>query len=460
MTNNPHHFDLFPLLELDLGSAIGQLRASPVKLNAETALLAVYCADFDVDPYVEMFFFPSDTLKMVLFTTKGEVIWQRDLGPGVVPGMWFCPVMPFDLDGDGIDEIWFVNNRNPQHPLAANHYALERIDAQTGKTTGQWDWPNPGGYQRRLSHLFRNFLIGGYANGGPVLVTAQGTYSDMYLQAYRPDMSHRWTHTIQQQDTGARGSHMCSVVDLNYDGIDELMWGERCISIDTGERLWCADENQYRGHSDIVQPVLDRKSGRWYIYTCRESDPDASPRVVLFDARGNRIWGAVEHGHIDMGWVARIGPERGHVAMAIRIGEKGCGPDGRYHQDISEFTFNALTGEPYPLPYSVYRTVPVDLNGDGYHELVRGIASGNGEVLDRFGNSIGTVEASVAMIAKFLDHPGEQMLAYYPDGTVRIWADRNAQDSSFLLKRCDHPYYQTNIQLTATGWNQSALTGV
>ncbi len=74
--NNPK-FDLYVLLELPLGSPIGQLRAVPVSLGKgkPRALLAVYCADAEVDPYVEMFFFPKDTLKLMLFTQEGEFLW-------------------------------------------------------------------------------------------------------------------------------------------------------------------------------------------------------------------------------------------------------------------------------------------------------------------------------------------------------------------------------------------------
>src|SRR5476649_480155 len=95
------------LLDLNLGQPIGQLRATDVKLghDAPPAILAVYCADFDVDPYTEMFFFPSDTLKFALFTADGQILWRRDLGKAVVPGMWFCPFHAMDLDGDGVDEI-------------------------------------------------------------------------------------------------------------------------------------------------------------------------------------------------------------------------------------------------------------------------------------------------------------------------------------------------------------------
>src|SRR3954447_4465762 len=132
------------LLEVSLGQPLGQCRAVPVCLGAGAprAVLAVYGADFDVDPWVEMFFFPADTLKMALFTAEGEILWRRDLGRGVVPGCWFCPVFPLDLDGDGSDEIWFVNNPEPKHPLGLSHYTLERLDTATGETTGRWPWPN------------------------------------------------------------------------------------------------------------------------------------------------------------------------------------------------------------------------------------------------------------------------------------------------------------------------------
>mgnify|MGYP001210656965 CR=1 FL=1 len=449
------------LLQLDLGQKLGQLRAIPVKIGGnDRVFLAVYGADFDVDPSVNMFYFPTDTLKMVVFTEKGEIVWKRDLGRSVVPGIWFCPVFAFDLDQDGIDEIYYVNNLDKDHPLAVRDYHLERLDVRTGETTGQWPWPNDGGRKQPLSLTFRNFILGGYANGEPVLVTAQGTYGTMSLQGWSKGMNRRWEYTIDADAPGARGSHITPIVDLNNDGIDEILWGERCISIDTGEELFCADRDVYRGHSDVIQPLLDPESGRWTIYTVRETDPDASPRVVLFDDQGNRIWGDVDHGHIDIGWVARIGENQRHVAMAIRIGAKSCGPDGRFHQEMDEFTFDALTGRPHKLPFSVYRTIPVDVNGDGYHELVRGMPTGDGELFDRFGDSFGNVGGTVAMAAKFLDLPGEQILSFSKEGMVRIWADRNAEDSPEALKRYEHPFYQRCLSLYAVGYNLYLCAGL
>lgn len=453
--------DLEVLLELSVGSPVGQLRAIPVQLGPQQprTILLVYGADFDDDPSGEMFFFPKDTLKLMLVSERGEILWRRDLGRGVVPGVWFCPVFAFDLDQDGVDEIWFLNNRSVDHPLAFSHFRLERIMARTGETKGQWPWPNLGGYQA-LSMAYRNFIFGGHVRGEPVLVTAQGTYGSMFFQARRPDMSLRWEHRIDKDSPGARGSHMCPITDLDGDGVEEVMWGERCIELGTGREVFCADRDRYRGHSDVIQPVLNRASGRWGIFTCRESDQQADCRVAMFDDHGNRVWGRVDKGHMDMGWVAHIEDEPQPIAMAIRIGHKTCGPEGRIHYERDEHTFRTENGEPYPLPFSAYGTLPVDVNGDGYHEFVRGVPGQNGDVLDQHGEIIGQIGGTTAMLSQFMPHPGEQILAYYPDGLVRVWGDRQAKDSETALARYANPFYKSNQRLTAVGANLHNLGGL
>ncbi|MBE7462783.1 MAG: polysaccharide lyase 11 [Planctomycetes bacterium] len=455
--------DIRPIMEYRLGSPAGQCRAVPVELGpgAPRAFLVAYAADFDVDPYHEMFFFPTDTLKLVLITVDGKELWRRDLGPGVVPGMWFCPALAFDLDGDGCDEIWFVNNLDAKHPLALSSYRLERLDARTGQSTGQWPWPHKGG-QQVISHMYRNFLLAGSVRGKPVLVTAQGTYETMCLQGFDPGPEPRWELSIPKDAPGARGSHHTPVVDLDGDGVDEILWGERCIELDRGTERFCADRESYRGHSDIIQPILDRDSGRWTFYTCRESDDRGFPRVACYDATGHRVWGAVDRGHIDMGWIARAGDRGEPVAMAIRIGKKTCGPDGRFHQNMDRFVFDPRTGAPSELPFDPYMSQPVDLDGDGRHEFFKGQpgVDGCGEILDRKGRVVAQTGGDVCLASKFCDRPGEQLLLFSPDGTLRIWADERAEDSEAALKRYAHPFYAANRRLTLSGSNLKTLGGL
>ena len=64
------------------------------------------------------------------------------------------------------------------------------------------------------------------------------------------------------------------------------------------------------------------------------------------------------------------------------------------------------------------------------------------------------------MASKFMDLPGEQVLCYYPDETIKIWADKNAGDSYIAKMRYSNPYYIAAQKLTANGYNLVNLGGV
>jgi hypothetical protein len=452
------------LTEVKLNSPVSQLRLIPVNFagEKESCFLAIYGADENIDPYTNLFKLPEDSLKMALFNSKGNIIWSRVLSRGVIPGVWFCPVFAFDLDNDGTDEIYYVNNIDKENrPFAVEFYSLERLDASDGSTTGQWKWPCYGGISRPLSKIFRNFIIGGYVHGEPVLITAQGTYDSMYLQAWNTDMSLRWEKAFDEMAPGAIGSHMCPVVDINNDGIDELMWGERCVDLNTGSELFCADRDVYKGHSDVIQPFLDRKSGCWYIYTIREKDERATPRVVTFDNKGKRVWGAVESGHMHNGWIARLGDNGEFVAMANCVNHESVNADGIVQRDSKEYTFEALTGKSYLMEFPAYNTIPVDFNGDGIHELVRSDRKNCVEILDRKGTVIGRLKGNIiASCSKLINHPGEQITTVESDGTLYIWGNRSAIDTEAALERYMHPFYRANQRLFAVGYNDRVLGGI
>ena len=151
------------LKEFDLGMELGQVRSVPVSLGKDMpeAVLFVYSSQGNLDPWPELFNYPKDTLKMVLYTLDGVRMWKRDLGNGVIPGVWYAPFISFDLDQDGVDEIWFVNNLNPNIPFSLNARVLERIDPLTGETTGQWTWPD-NTIDDTMSHSYRFFIASGY----------------------------------------------------------------------------------------------------------------------------------------------------------------------------------------------------------------------------------------------------------------------------------------------------------
>lgn len=454
--------DLQVAAEIDLGQTVEQFRAVPVSLGAEAprAVCALYSADAEIDPFRKMFFFPKNTLKMVLFDETGRVHWTRDLGPGVVPGVWFAPVFAFDMNQDGVDEIFHVNNTDPGHPLDNDTYVLERIDPATGAATGAWPFPRPDPEQQ-LSKLFRHFIFAGFVREKPVLVAANGTYGRMHLRALNADMSVRWEKSIDPEaDQGAAGSHMCAIVDIDGDGNDEVMWGERALRLDDGGQLFCADAGAWSDHSDIVQPVLNRKTGAWSLWTCRESRTGTPPRLAFFDGQGRRVWTDVEKGHMDTGWAAHLAAGEEPTVFAIRMTGKARDARGERRVGVEEFTYHAFSGKKRTMGFDLYTTIPVDLDGDGYHELVRGYFEGDGAVLDARGRVLGATGGHAAIVSKFTRHPGEQILTYSRDGKVRIYRDMTALDSPAARARYGHRFYLPNQKLTGVGYNYFNLGGL
>ena len=144
------------------------------------------------------------------------------------------------------------------------------------------------------------------------------------------------------------------------------------------------------------------------------------------------------------GWVGRIGKEGRLLANGMRITGQSKDAFGRYYTGITEFVYDAMTGAPISLPYSLFDTAPIDINGDGLHEILRNVAAGDTELIDRDGNRICHLGGKVAMNTKILNFPGEQVMLYYPDGTIRIFRDKNAVDSETAKKRYQLPFYLRN----------------
>jgi hypothetical protein len=339
-------------------------------------------------------------------------------------------------------------------------YVLEQIDALTGRTLDQKPWPQPEEVAP-LSHVYRHFIVGGQVDGNPVVVALEGTYGPMRLHVHGAGMKPLWQTTVDPVKAGGSlGSHVTPVLDIDGDGSDELFLGERCIRLKDGKELFCCDRQAWSGHSDIIQPIFDRATDRWLIWTCRESFENQGPRVVMFDHRGQRLWSAVDRGHMDTGWAARLGPGGEHLVLGVKVGQKIRTAEGERRTGVVEYTFDALTGKPVDLGFKAYTTIPVDLNGDGIHELVRGYFEGDGTVIDRRGQVLGKTGGLTALNSKFTSKPGEQMLSYHPDGKVRIWFDRNASDMPAAKVRYESRFYRTNQKLSGVGYNLFNLGGI
>jgi hypothetical protein len=432
------------LMTAKLPVPVGQLRISVMNQGKDKkqGFAVIYGEDKNIDPWQEAFFYPSSSLKISAIDADGKILWTKDLGRGVVPGANFCPMCAFDLDGDGIDEIYYVGNSDDYHPLKLSNYKLVRLDGMSGQQTGDWKWPSSEEDQS-ISWSFRNSIFGGYVKGKPVLITEQGVYGTMMFQAYNPGMEIRWERVIKKTDPGARGCHRGTLSDMNQDGVQELIWSERCIELDKGTDLFCADLDSWQGHSDVAQPVWDVVAKKWGLYTCRET-PGGSPRVCFFDNTGKRIWGHVDEGHIDQGYVARIGDNYSQIATALKVGTKTFERDGIVRTGTIEYNYDVLTGKEVKLPFTMVEKRPVDIDGDGYHELIFEKDS-RSVIINRTGEEIASFEGTAILVGKLVDLPGEQIVTLN-GGEIKVLTDVNAKDSPFAMNRYNNPLYKVNIK--------------
>lgn len=456
-----------PLLEFRIGSPVRQLRAVLYENKGRKGFIFAHADSPEDQPAIPGdFFWPKDTLKISAFTLNGEEIWRHDVGRGVVAGNWFCPVFPFDLDGDGADEIYHVGNADEAHPFSLSAMELVALSGTDGRVLSRARWPWFSGTQS-ASDTFRYFINGGYSRGKPVLVTMQGTYHEITVHGWRGDLTLAWERRIQTHDPGCRASHMFPVLDIDGDGRDEIFVGERCIDIDTGADKWVADREGYNGHSDVVMPTLDRESQQWRLYTCREFGYAPEARgVVMFDGCGREQWGHRGMGHMHSGWTARLGEDGSHRCYAMEILK-----DKRTKTITTRQFLYDMDGKPLEIPFDLRGSNPVDIDGDGRHEvLIRdnypfnvsgGIEDRVGLVVDRHGQELGRLRGSAGNLirSKVLDCPGEQIMTREGD-TVRIYGCPGAKDRPEAKARYAHPYYRASQRLTSVGYNWRNLGGL
>ena len=434
--------------KFDIGRNVSYTFSCNVKLGDRDGMLFLTTPGAGVDPGEELFdYYGIQPVYLVMFDMDGTKLWEKELPHGVLPGIWFCPTIAFDMDKDGIDEIYFVNNYGK--PFSMTRRKLERLDALTGETTGIWPW-SMNTFHERLSLCYRYYLVAGYVHGEPVLVTCQGTYGNMYLQGWNADMENRWDIVIKEEDPGPRASHVTPVIDINGDGIDELFWGERLLSLDDGHEIVCLAPN-YKGHSDLIVPYRVPGSDEWYIFTAREGDErEDQSRVYVFKNNGEVVWQAIDKGHMHTNWIANVKGEHKKIAMTRRriTIYDDCGAEIEELED--DLFFDAFTGEQLDIkyPFTGKEVWPVDIDGDGYHEFIRN----NGEIYNSLGEKIGAVPGGAFRIGKMSSAPGEHLMISRGT-TVEIWGDADAVESPEFKKRYELPYLHFMQKLMASGYN-------
>ena len=126
---------------------------------------------------------------------------------------------------------------------------------------------------------------------------------------------------------------------------------------------------------------------------------------------------------------------------------------GNKHTVADIYTFDALTGAPtdFPFPQPLSRIIPIDVNGDGYHEFFGGgkIYDCEGKVLIDLGEGVATIKYT-----KMLGLRGEQLLIRRNgESVIELWGDDEAVESRRFLKRHARGFHSHMNKLTGAGYN-------
>ena len=230
-------------------------------------------------------------------------------------------VTPWDIDGDGIDEVmtmWFDTTTTQPTPYVVV------LDGKTGLEKGKLKLP-PGGGETGLGYvpgLGNHYCTIAYLdgpNGRPYFCISNGEYEDgavwaFYWDLERHQIALKWqyNHTSIHQGWMKKnlgtGNHGLQAYDINGDGRDEIIYGGTIVSAD-GAKVWSLSDLYAIGHVDgvTVGHLNPAVPGLQIYYHTSIGNPVRAMMVRASD--GSVIWrhdGGNYPDDIHHGWCCKI----------------------------------------------------------------------------------------------------------------------------------------------------------
>lgn len=291
--------------------------------------------DFNTDPFVlgVGYWKPSpEPYKLEAYRHDGTFLWRYDMGPGIETGIWYSPIVIYDVDGDGKAEVFCKAGpkdpkeivRHEKGMVMGGPEFLVKLEGATGRELARAPWPDRSGIVNTrapsefadYNYQSRNMLGVAYLDGKrPHLIVIRGTYTLIKVQAYRPDLTLAWSLETKgdYEKYSGQGTHGMQVADIDDDGRDEIIIGAAAID-DDGKPLWTTG----RGHPDAcyVGKIDPSRPGKQVFFGHEWKQPRDG--LCLVDARtGKTLWGyegPTIHVH-STGMVADVDPTRPGMEM-------------------------------------------------------------------------------------------------------------------------------------------------
>ncbi|MBB3113751.1 lysophospholipase L1-like esterase [Paenibacillus phyllosphaerae] len=254
----------------------------------------------------------------------GTKLWRIDLGVNIRAGAHYSPFMVYDFDGNGTAEVVVKtadgtkdgkgtvigdgskDYRNEGGYILSGPEYLTLFDGATGAALTTVDYVPPRGNVGDWGDTYGNRVdrfLGAvaYLDGvHPSVVMTRGYYTRTVLAAYDyvgGKLVQRWVFDSNEagKQYEGQGNHGLSVLDVDADGKDEIMFGALAIN-DDGTLLYGTG----LGHGDAMHAgVLDPSKDGYQVVSVHEHTNAEYGLEMRDAATGEILWG--EYTGIDTG---------------------------------------------------------------------------------------------------------------------------------------------------------------
>lgn len=374
-----------------------------------------------VDPNPTLWKRSEKPFTLSAYSSKGKHMWDHNLGWSIETGVWYSPLIVYDLDGDGYAELYTKTGEgDPReldgHVLEGPEY-LSKIDGRTGKESLKIPWLSKEGFNYKYNDINRNLLTVAYLDGeSPSLIMSKGTYSIHKTMALDSSFNQLWYWESTGKHAQIRGQGMHGIIqgDLDFDGRDELIMGTYVLDHD-GKLLWALPPSF--GHNDFAYLAdIDPSHPGMEIFLGMETWQLERNGVCLVDAdNGEILWGyegKVIHVH-GQGLVADI--DANYPGMeCYGLEKKGIQQAFLYSADgtrLSKESFGSFS------PRALW------WDADEQKEIFV-----NNQLFKYQGDTLREIEGQFVMLADLIGDWREELVMYLP-GELRIYSTNILSDT-------------------------------